>query len=1121
MGCRVGFLIGVFLTLGLLVWEVSGVGVNWGTMSSHQLPPRRVVKALKDNGFDKVKLFEADAEILDALAGSGIEVMLALPNLMLQEMSQDPGAASAWVEANVTRYCCSPGGVKIRYVAVGNEPFLKTYNGSFVSYTLPALRNIQEAINQAGLGTEVKATVPFNADIYFSPDSNPVPSAGDFRPEIRDITIQVVQYLTQNGAPFVVNIYPFLSLYSNAYFPVEFAFFDGLSKPVRDGGIAVYTNVFDANLDTLIWALRKAGYPNTKVVIGEVGWPTDGDENANAQNAMRFNQGLIRHALSGEGTPIRKGQIDFYLFSLIDENAKSIAPGSFERHWGIFEFDGKPKYELDLSGKGAKNKGLVAVEGVVYMHKRWCILNPEVEEISNDDELARNVDYACSLSDCTALEYGSSCNHLSARGNASYAFNMYYQFKNQNEWDCDFSGLAVVTDVDPSDEECLFPVMITEAHSVMLLHKRLLYILLAIAEGCIVFLLLECETEDEGLDEVDEDIEQDQDHEQEVPTEEEPIVKASVVVLAPKESQRQLSKKKLKRRNSKNLKLCLQNLGATNLRKWMVHQNAKKKKKKPKEAKEQRNSVEVVDDKNGTEKEEAEDAVGVDVKKKIKKVQSVRKKKSSKEMDAAVKAAASEAAARRAKVAGAAKKKEKNHFNQQPLRCSFIMTPRVEELHFPGLEIPITIDRVSPVLPAGPIPVGHGDTLYLSNLDDMVGVRVFTPTVYFYRPPSDPKPVTKTLEDALARVLVPYYPFSGRLRESGNGKLEVFFEPNQGAVLVEAHSEMSLGSLGDLTVPNPDWKALIYSFPSEEHYKVIDMPLLIAQVTQFRCGGLSLGLRMCHCLCDGIGAMQFLNAWATTAREGSVILRPNPCWDREFFRARDPPRVEYPHLEFRRTDDESSLTRSLWETKPAQKCFRVTREYQALVKSLAGDSLLTTFDAMAAHIWRSWVRALDVKPRDYGLRLTFAVNARQKLKNPPLREGFYGNALGVACATSSVIGLLNGPLAHTARLVREARLAVSEEYLRSTIDYIEVDRPKKLEFGGKLTITQWTRFSLYESADFGWGRPIYAGPIDLTPTPQVCVFLPEGREDCDGTMLVCICLPKSACNKFKELLYNF
>ncbi|CAH9102958.1 unnamed protein product [Cuscuta epithymum] len=474
----------ILVIAAALAWKGRGgsVGVNWGTMSSHQLPPRSVVKALKDSGFDRVKVFEAEPQILEALAGSGIEVMLALPNFMLQEMSQHPAAAQAWVDANVTAYCPA---LKIRYVAVGNEPFLKTYNGSFLADTLPALQNIQHALDQAGLGADVKATVPFNADIYFSPDSNPLPSAGDFRPEIRDLTIQVIQFLSSNAAPFVVNIYPFLSLYSNPYFPFDFAFFDGSNKPVRDGS-AVYTNVFDANLDTLIWALRKAGYPNMKVMIGEVGWPTDGDKSANAENAQRFNQGLIQHALSGEGTPIRKGQIDFYLFSLIDENAKSIAPGSFERHWGIFEFDGKPKYELDLSGK-KQNKGLVAVEGVAYMHKRWCILNPELKEL---DDLARNIDYACSLSDCTALEYGSSCNHLSAQGNASYAFNMYYQFKNQNSWDCDFSGLAVVTDVDPSEGECQFPVMITEAHSVMLLHKKLLYILLAIAQGCIVFLLL-------------------------------------------------------------------------------------------------------------------------------------------------------------------------------------------------------------------------------------------------------------------------------------------------------------------------------------------------------------------------------------------------------------------------------------------------------------------------------------------------------------------------------------------------------------------------------------------------------------------------------------------------------
>lgn len=84
------------------------------------------------------------------------------------------------------------------------------------------------------------------------------------------------------------------------------------------------------------------------------------------------------------------------------------------------------------------------------------------------------------------------------------------------------------------------------------------------------------------------------------------------------------------------------------------------------------------------------------------------------------------------------------------------------------------------------------------------------------------------------------------------------------------------------------------------------------------------------------------------------------------------------------------------------------------------------------------------------------------------------------------------------------------------MDYVEVDRPKRLEFGGKLTITQWTRFSIYESADFGWGRPVYAGPIDLTPTPQVCVILPEGEAESSGAMVVCICLPECATNRFRE-----
>uniref|UniRef100_A0A803MQ53 glucan endo-1,3-beta-D-glucosidase n=2 Tax=Chenopodium quinoa TaxID=63459 RepID=A0A803MQ53_CHEQI len=459
------------------------VGVNWGTMATHQLPADMVVQMLKNNGFDRLKLFEADDNILNALIGTEIEVMLAIPNNMLEEMSSDPDAAVSWVDANVTSYFYS-GGVNINYVAVGNEPTLQTYNGTYLKYMLPALRNIQEALNRAGHGDQIKATIPFNADVYYSPESDPVPSAGDFRPEVRDLTLQILQFLHENSAPFTVNIYPFLSLYGNKNFPIDYAFFEGSNVPIRDQGLK-YTNVFDANFDTLLSALNKAGYPDMEVIVGEVGWPTDGDIHANAENAKRFNQGLLQHIMCGEGTPLRKGKIDVYLFSLIDENAKSIAPGNFERHWGLFEFDGMPKYELDLAGM-QEDRTLIPVEGVVYMEKRWCVLNSDA---TNFGDLPENINYACSLSDCTSLGYGCSCNHLSVQGNASYAFNMYYQIKGQNIWDCDFDGLAMITDRDPSDRSCQFPIMIDYSSS-GILRKGVFDVLWTSISVCIVFLLV-------------------------------------------------------------------------------------------------------------------------------------------------------------------------------------------------------------------------------------------------------------------------------------------------------------------------------------------------------------------------------------------------------------------------------------------------------------------------------------------------------------------------------------------------------------------------------------------------------------------------------------------------------
>ncbi|KAH0937467.1 hypothetical protein HID58_004928 [Brassica napus] len=444
--------VAVILAVALVCPRASSIGANWGTQASHPLPPDIVVRMLRENGIQKVKLFDAEYDTLRALGKSRIEVMVGIPNEMLSTLASSLKAAEKWVSKNVSTHI-NTDNVNIRYVAVGNEPFLSTYNGSYLNTTFPAMRNIQIALIKAGLQNQVKVTCPLNADVYDT--STTLPSGGDFRADIRDLMITIVKFLVENGGPFTVNIYPFISLYNDANFPVDYAFFDGVSQPVNDGG-TFYYNVFDANYDTLVHALEKNGFGNMPIIVGEIGWPTDGDRNANVEYARKFNQGFMAHIAGGRGTPRRPGPIDAYLFSLIDEDAKSVQPGYFERHWGIFTFDGLPNYALNL---GTTNTGaLIQAKGVRYLQRKWCVMKPNVR--LDNPQVGPSVSYACSLGDCTSLGVGTSCGDLDGKENISYAFNSYYQINDQLDTACKFPNISEVTKTDPSTGTCRFPIMI-------------------------------------------------------------------------------------------------------------------------------------------------------------------------------------------------------------------------------------------------------------------------------------------------------------------------------------------------------------------------------------------------------------------------------------------------------------------------------------------------------------------------------------------------------------------------------------------------------------------------------------------------------------------------------------
>ncbi|KAL2897173.1 LRR receptor kinase SERL2 [Bienertia sinuspersici] len=119
----------------------------------------------------------------------------------------------------------------------------------------------------------------------------------------------------------------------------------------------------------------------------ELGWPIDGDMYDNVKNAMRFNQGLLQHIMSGIG---------------------------------IFELDRKPKYQLDLAGI---------------------------------------------LSDCTASAMGVPATIFPFKGMLLMLLTCNYQVNSQNVWDCDFNGLAMITNQDPLDDSYEFSIMIDYSSS--------------------------------------------------------------------------------------------------------------------------------------------------------------------------------------------------------------------------------------------------------------------------------------------------------------------------------------------------------------------------------------------------------------------------------------------------------------------------------------------------------------------------------------------------------------------------------------------------------------------------------------------------------------------------------
>ncbi|XP_047067192.1 glucan endo-1,3-beta-glucosidase 14-like [Lolium rigidum] len=321
------------------------IGINYGQIADNLPSPSRVSSLVRSMQVSKVKLYDADQNVLRAFLNTGVEFVIGIGNENVSAML-DPETAQAWVQHHVRPYLPS---TRITCITVGNEVF-KGNDTALKDNLLPAMKSVYGALGTLGLQGQVNVTTAHSLDIMGS--SYP-PSAGAFRPDVAPYITPLLDFLSAARSPFLINCYPYFAYKDDpAGVPLEYVLFQpnaGVTDPAT--GLN-YDNMLYAQVDSVYAAIQALGHTDVDVKISETGWPSRGDPDeagATPQYAGIYIGNLLRRIEMKQGTPLRPAvPIDVYVFALFNENLKP-GPAS-ERNYGLFYPDGTPVYNVGLRG---------------------------------------------------------------------------------------------------------------------------------------------------------------------------------------------------------------------------------------------------------------------------------------------------------------------------------------------------------------------------------------------------------------------------------------------------------------------------------------------------------------------------------------------------------------------------------------------------------------------------------------------------------------------------------------------------------------------------------------------------------------------------------------------------
>lgn len=446
--------------------------------------------------------------------------------------------------------------------------------------------------------------------------------------------------------------------------------------------------------------------------------------------------------------------------------------------------------------------------------------------------------------------------------------------------------------------------------------------------------------------------------------------------------------------------------------------------------------------------------------------------------------------------------------------------------------------------------------MHLGPFDQVVPPFVPIAVVFVYRPeatPSSPSPSPsppnsgselipiERLHRALARLL-DYYPhLTGRVAFNPQDQTPEIDRLGSGAELVSAqcdapleafHAAAAAPSDDDdddgaaprllvLNLPGAGGNALLAPFdPSMEG--VCRDPILTVQHTRFACGGVALGVRLLHMVCDADGFFQFVRDLAELYR---ALRAADAAGTGAPVQLRRPPHIQSYLTDLcermRPEEREAALAfkPSVFEldeaTPPAPAASEApsaepplqtaaapapappitgrvlrfaARELEAL-KAEANASAsggaqqqLSTFDALSAHLWQCVYRARLRLCESRGMSASAAalhvsrdfltsVNWRGPSRlDLPAR--YFPNCIFCPFFSLPADRLADAPLASVAAAVHDAVRSLSRQEALQSLHWIAAQPNKRrvrLGFrfeAGSFLVSQWCKFDMYRGAEF-------------------------------------------------------